>query len=56
MANSVLLANNFCPLSFRSIDEGDYKRAMVLFYEQNNLRFLKELFMEQFEFAVENYF
>lgn len=56
LANAVLLAHNVCPLSFRSIDESDYKKAMILFYEQNSIRFLKELFIQQFKFAVENYF
>ncbi len=55
-ANAVLMAHNICPLSFRSVNEADYKRAVVLFYEQNSARFFKELFIQQFEFAVNNYF
>lgn len=56
LANALLLANNVCPLSYRSIDEADYKKAILLFYEQNSAWFLKELFKEQFKFAVDNYF
>ncbi len=56
MGNAVLMANNYCPLSFRSIDELEYKKAVILFYEQNNLRYFKKLFIEQYQFAVENYF
>lgn len=56
IGNALLIANNACPLSFRSIDELEYKKAMLLFYEQNNFRYFKELFINQFEFAVENYF
>lgn len=56
MGNAVLMAHDACPLSFRSIDELEYKKAMILFYEQNNLRYFKELFIEQFKFSVENYF
>ncbi len=56
LGDAILLAYNICPLSFRSVDEGDYKKAMILFYEQNNLRFFKELFVQQFKFAVDNYF
>jgi len=56
LANAVLMANKVCPLSYRSINEADYKKAMLLFYEQNNFRFFKELFIEQFKFAVNNYF
>jgi len=56
LTNAIFLANNFCPLSFRSINESDYKKAMILFYEQNSIRFLKKLFIQQFKFAIENYF
>ena len=56
LGNAILLANNICPLSLRSISESDYRKATVLFYEQNSLRFFKELFVQQFEFAVKNYF
>lgn len=56
LGDAALLAFNACPLSFRSVKESDYKKAMIIFYEQNNIRFFKELFIEQFHFAVENYF
>lgn len=56
LGNAVLLAHNACPLSFRSINDVDYKKALIIFYEQNNLRFFKELFVEQFKFALSNYF
>ena len=56
MANAILLAYNMCPLSYKKVDEAEYKKAVILFYEQNNLSYFKELFIEQFEFAVKNYF
>lgn len=56
LGNAILLANNYCPLSYRSIDENDYKKATLLFYEQNSARFFKELFIQQFEFSLNNYF
>ena len=56
IGNALLIAHQACPLSFRSIDELEYKKAMLLFYEQNNFRYFKELFINQFEFAVNNYF
>ncbi|MFH1564915.1 MAG: Fic family protein [bacterium] len=56
MANAILLAYDMCPLSYRKMDEVEYKKAVILFYEQNNLSYFKELFIEQFEFAVKNYF
>lgn len=55
-SNAILIANDYCPLSFRSIDSIDYKKAMLIFYEQNNLCAFKQIFMEQFEFAVKEYF
>jgi len=54
--NAILQSFDSCPLSYRSMDEGEYKKAILLFYEQNNISYFKELFLRQFEFAVENYF
>lgn len=54
--NAILLAYDYCPLSFRSIDIAEYKKAALFFYEQNSLKYLKELMLEQYEFAVNNYF
>jgi Fic family protein len=54
--NAILQSFDCCPLSYRSMDEGEYKKAILLFYEQNNISYFKELFSKQFEFAVENYF
>lgn len=56
LGNAILLSGDICPLSYRSINEADYKKAVVLFYEQNSAIFFKELFVEQFKFAVSNYF
>ena len=56
LSNAILIAYNYCPLSFRSIEVSDYKKAIILFYEQNNALFFKELYIEQFNFAVNNYF
>lgn len=56
VSNALLVANGYCPLSFRTVDSIDYKKAMLLFYEQNNVSAFKRIFVEQFEFAVETYF
>lgn len=56
LANAVLLANNYCPLSYRSVDEVEYKKAVIIFYENNSLAYFKDLFAEQFNFAVDKYF
>lgn len=56
VSNSLLIANSYCPISFRTVDSIDYKKAMLIFYEQNNISAFKKIFMEQFEFAVNTYF
>ena len=56
LGNAILLANGYCPLSYRSVDEIEYKKAIILFYEQNNVSYFKELFIEQFKQAVSKYF
>lgn len=32
-SNAVLIANGYCPISFRTVDSIDYKKAMLMFYE-----------------------
>ena len=55
-SNAILIANGYCPISFRTVDSVDYKKAMLMFYEQNNISAFKRIFIEQFEFAVKTYF
>ena len=56
ISNALLIGDGMCPLSYRSVDAMDYKKAMLLFYEQNNLAAFKRIFVEQIEFSVKNYF
>jgi prophage maintenance system killer protein len=56
VSNALLMAHGYCPLSFRTVDSMEYKKAMLIFYEQNNIHPFKEIFMTQYEFAVNNYF
>lgn len=56
ISNAELIANKYCPISFRTVDSIDYKKAMLLFYEQNNIYAFKHIFIDQFEFAVNTYF
>jgi Fic family protein len=56
ISNALLIANGYCPISFRTIDSVEYKKAMLVFYEQNNIKPFKEIFINQFEFAVNTYF
>lgn len=56
VSNALLIANHFCPISFRTVDSVEYKKAMLVFYELNNIQPLKEIFIGQFAFAVNTYF
>ncbi len=56
VSNAILINRKHCPISFRTVDSVDYKKAMLLFYEQNNITVFKRVFIEQFEFAVKTYF
>ncbi|WP_242204479.1 Fic family protein [Aestuariivivens insulae] len=56
VSNAILINYNYCPLSFRTVNSIDYKKAMLLFYEQNNISNFKDIFINQFEFAVKTYF
>ena len=55
-SNAILIANGYCPLSFRTVDSIDYKKAMLMFYEQNNIAAFKQIFIDQYLFAVKTYF
>lgn len=56
MANSALIAAGCCPLSFRTVAANDYRAALLLFYEQNNISAFKRMFLEQVDFAMKEYF
>jgi Fic family protein len=56
ISNAILLAHGCCPLTFRSVDANDYRAALLLFYEQNNISAFKRIFVEQAEFAANEYF
>lgn len=55
-SNAILIAWGYCQIAFRTADSVDYKKAMLMFYEQNNIAAFKQIFIEQYEFAVKNYF
>lgn len=56
VSNAILMNYKYCPVSFRTVDSVEYKKAMLLFYEQNNISSFKEIFIDQFKFAVNTYF
>lgn len=55
IGNAILLSGGLAPLSYRSVDDKDYKEAMLVFYEQNSIVPFKKLFIEQYKFATTNY-
>ncbi len=56
ITNAILHANQCPMLSYRNVSAIEYKKAMLLFYEQNNINYIKKIFIEQIEFTVNNYF
>jgi Fic family protein len=56
VSNAILMVNQCCPISFRTVDSTEYKMAMLIFYEQNNISAFKKIFISQFEFAANTYF
>ncbi|MFM8787952.1 MAG: Fic family protein [Bacteroidota bacterium] len=56
ISNAILMHHQYCPLSYRTVDAMEYKKAMLIFYEQNNISPMKTLFIQQYEFAVKTYF
>jgi hypothetical protein len=50
------MSDNRCPLSYRSVSPSEYKKAMLLFYELNNITAFRKILLSQYQFAVENYF
>ncbi|KKT40782.1 MAG: hypothetical protein UW30_C0018G0002 [Candidatus Giovannonibacteria bacterium GW2011_GWA2_44_13b] len=55
LANALLLAHNYAPLSYRSVDEKEYREAMLVFYELNSIIPIKKIFAGQYDFAARNY-
>jgi len=55
MANALLLSHGLVPLSYRSVNETDYRQATIVFYELNSIVPFKEIFLGQYEFSASNY-
>jgi len=55
MANALLLSHSLAPLSYRSVDENEYREAMLVLYELNSIVPIKKIFIGQYEFAAQNY-
>lgn len=55
LGNALLLAHHCALLSYRSVEESDYREAMLVFYELNSILPFKRIFIGQYEFAAKNY-
>jgi len=56
VANAMLLSSGYAALSYRSVDEIDYKKTVLLIDEQQSFLPYKKMFLDQFAFATQNYF
>lgn len=56
LTNAILLAYDYYPLSYRSVDEDEFKKALIIFYEQGTIYHIKNLFIEQLIFSYNTYF
>lgn len=54
-ANAMLFSHGCAPLSYRSVDENEYREATFVFYELNSIMPFKKIFISQYEFAATNY-
>ncbi|MEK6615771.1 MAG: Fic family protein, partial [Bacteroidota bacterium] len=54
--NALLYAYDYCPISYRSVSEIEYKKAIILFYEQHSLEYFARLFTEQYVEGAKIYF
>ncbi|MBM3261433.1 cell filamentation protein Fic [Candidatus Kaiserbacteria bacterium] len=55
LANAILLAHGRAPLSYRSVEENEYREATMVFYELNSIIPFKRIFVEQYDFAARTY-
>ena len=56
LGNAILIAQDWYPLSYRSVDETVFKQALILFYEQHSLLYFKKILSDQYRFAIDTYF
>lgn len=54
-ANAILLAYDSAPLSYRNVDEINFKESTLVFYEKNSIIPMQKIFTDQYLFACKNY-
>lgn len=55
VGNAILLAHNLAPLSYRIVDEEEYREAILVFYELNSLMPFRDIFFDQYIYSSKNY-
>ncbi len=55
ITNAILLSNKCAPLSYRSVNEVNYRESMLVFYEKNSLSAMRDIFTSQYIFSCEQY-
>jgi len=55
LCNAMLLSFGCAPLSYRSVDENNYRESILVFYEKNSVIPMKKIFIEQYIFSTQNY-
>jgi Fic family protein len=56
MANAILHKNNMPPVAWRVVDEVEYKKCMIVFYELGNIRPLAQLWLENYIETTKTFF
>ncbi|MBI2019656.1 Fic family protein, partial [Candidatus Daviesbacteria bacterium] len=56
LANAILMAHDYYPLSYRSVDERIFKEALIIFYETHSILHFKKILLDQYQFALDTYF
>ncbi len=56
LTNAILLSYDLFPMSYRSVSEDDFKKALIVFYEQGSITNWKRLFIDQYIFSNKTYF
>jgi hypothetical protein len=55
LGNAILVAHHFAPLALTSIPEGEFKKALYLFFEQNDLSYFKKLYLQDVLASYEDF-
>ncbi len=56
MANAILQKNNMPPVAWRTVDEVEYKKCVIAFYELGNIRPLALLWLENYTETTKAFF